>query len=211
MITTIRSLELSERESVELTAAGSLADVLIACAAIFAATAGLVGMVPVVAAACATVAIGIAMLFEGGAIGARFARTIKHREEGDLVMNGDVLAGLTADLVAGASGVVLGVLAFAGVAPLPLLATAVLVFAAGLLMGCAAQVHATAQSRKADSFLIAARAQLVVGIVSLVLGIVALLGAAVVPLTLVALLLVGLSELVSGMALGTKMFRMSRS
>jgi uncharacterized membrane protein HdeD (DUF308 family) len=59
--------------------------------------------------------------------------------------------------------------------------------------------------------LIAARAQLVVGIVSLVLGIVALLGAAVVPLTLVALLLVGLSELVSGMALGTKMFRMSRS
>ncbi len=214
----IHDFDLSERASVELTAAGSVADVMISAAAVFAALTGLFGLVPIATAACATLAIGAALLFEGGAIGARFAPSLKHREE-DSLTKGDVLGGITADFIAGIAGIVFGALALGGIAPMPLIATAVLVYSAALLIGCAALVHATTTLRdgvalpstRADTVLLAAGAQLVVGIVAFVLGFLALLGVASMTLMLVSLLLIAISQLASGMALGSKMVRMLRT
>ena len=218
MAAAIRSFEISERESVELTAAGSAADVIVAGAGVATALIGLSGTTPVIAAACATLAIGAAFVFEGGAIGARFLRSIRKDEE-DSLTRGDVLGGMTADLVAGVAGIALGALALMGVAPLPLLGTAVLVYGAALLLGCAALVHATVTMRdgvplpqaRLDFVLLAAGGQLVTGLLALALGSIALLGTATQPLILVALLLVAASETASGLAIGSKMMRMLRS
>jgi hypothetical protein len=212
-----RSHEISERESVELTVAGSAADALVAGAAVVIAIRGLLGASPVTAAACTTVAIGAGLLFEGGAIFARFRRSLRRNEE-DSLTRGDVLGGMTADAVAGLAGIGLGVLALLDVAPWPLLGTAVLVYGAALLLGCAALVHATVTVRDGvpipptgtDVALLAAGGQLVIGLLALALASLALLGTASQVLTLVALLAVAASELASGLALGTKMLRMRK-
>jgi hypothetical protein len=213
-----RRLDLSERDSVELSAAGSAGDIILAAAAVILALIGIAGTAPEVAAGCTTVAIGVAFLFEGGAIGARFLRSIRQNAE-DSLTRGDVLGGLTADLVAGLAGILLGALALMGVVPQALLGTAVLVYGTALLLGCAALVHATVTMQSGvpephpgiDPALVAAGGQLVLGLVALALGSLALLGTATQTLTLIALLLVAGSEIGSGLAIGSKMLRLLRA
>ena len=208
-------LEITERQSVELTVAGSAADAILAGAALVLAIAGLLGASPVIAAACTAIAIGVGFLFEGGAILSRFVPSLRRNEE-DSLTRGDVLGGTTADVIAGVAGIAFGALALVGVAPWPLLGTAVLVYGAALLLSCAALVHATVTMRdgaplpqpRMDSAMLAAAGQLVIGLIVLAIESVALLGTATQVLTLVALLLVAVSELASGLALGTKMMRM---
>jgi hypothetical protein len=218
MAAAIRRLDISARDSVELSAAGSAGDIILAAAAVVLALIGIAGTAPEVAAGCTTVAIGVAFLFEGGAIGARFLHSIQENEE-DSLTRGDVLGGLTADLVAGVAGIVLGALALMGVLPQPLLGTAVLVYGAALLLGCAALVHATVTMKSGvpepsagiDAALLAAGGQLVLGLVAFALGSLALLGTATQTLTLVALLLVAGAEIGSGFAIGSKMLRLLRA
>jgi hypothetical protein len=219
MATTLQRLDfaLDERTSVGLAAGGSIAEAITAATAVVLSILGLVGVLPEYAGATAVLAIGVGLLFEGGAIGARFARTLS-RHEGDSLTTGDVAGGMTAELIAGFAGIVLGALSLLGFAPLALLPTAALVYAAGLLIGCAALTHssvpldgsASANGRR-DTILAAAGGQLVVGLAASVLGIVALLGTSTLTLSLVALLAIGASELASGTALGARMMRALRT
>jgi hypothetical protein len=221
MATTIRrhGLEIDNRTSVELATGGSLAEALIAAVALLLAAFGLAGIYPTYAGSLAALAVGIALVFEGGAIGARFAPTF-HSREGDSLTTGDVAGGITAELVAGSIGIVLAVFALIGFAPLALLPTAALVYSAGLLIGSAALSHSSTAVHegeveletggKRDAVLIAAGAQIVVGLAGSALGIVALLGAQTLILSLVALLGIAASELLSGTAFGSRMLKIGR-
>jgi hypothetical protein len=148
-------------------------------------------------------------LLEGGAIGARFMATLRKRE-GDSLTTGDVAGALAAELIAGIIGVPLGIIAAFGVAPTACLATAGLVYAAGLLLGSAALPHATFTTQEGESIpppprdllFSAAALQIGVGLVASALCVVALLGTAALTLTLVSLLLLAVSELLSGAVLG---------
>jgi hypothetical protein len=222
MATTLKqhALDIGERTSVELAAGSSVAEALTSVAAVVLTIAGIAGTFPAYAASLATIALGVGLVFEGGAVGARFVRTL-NRREGDSLTTGDVAGGITAELFAGLSGIGLGVMALFGVAPLALLPTAALVFGAGLLIGCAALSHssvavgeegdpnAIASSRR-DAMLAAAGGQLFVGFAASVLGVLALLGIGTLTLTLVALLAIAASELLSGAALGARMLRRLR-
>ena len=222
MATTLKrhALDIGERTSLELAAGGSVAEALASAAAVVLTIAGIAGAYPIYAASLATVALGLGFLFEGGAIGARFSPTL-HRHEGDSLTTGDVAGGITAELFAGLGGMILGGLAFFGYAPMALLPTAVLVFGAGLLIGCAALSHSSVAigaerddgalaPTKRDAVLAAAGAQLIVGLGAAVIGIVALLGTETLLLSLVGLLCIGASELLSGTALGLRMMRILR-
>src|SRR5690349_9063398 len=118
MATTARNhFELGERTSVEIAAGGSVAEAVISGGAVLVAILGLVGVFPIFAASLSALAIGTALLFEGGAVGARFVRTLT-KNEGDSLTTGDVAGGVTAELFAGLVGVFLSVIALAGYAPL---------------------------------------------------------------------------------------------
>jgi hypothetical protein len=210
MATTLRNIfDGVEKASTRLVAGTSLGEVVASSAAVGAAIAGLAGASPVIAAATATIGIGGALLLEGGAIGARFTATLRRRE-GDSLTTGDVAGALAAELIAAIVGLPLGVLAAVGIAPMALLPTAALVFSAGLLLGSAALPHATFTTRDGisipppprDLLFGAAAAQIAVGLVASALAVVALLGTAPLTLSLVALLLLAVSELLSGAVLG---------
>jgi hypothetical protein len=159
------------------------------------------------------------MLFEGGAIGARFLSLLR-KHEGDSLTTGDVAGGLTAEIIAGLLGILLSGIALFGVAPAALLPTAALVYGAGLVIGCAALSHTTvgfhedgafeADAPRNDAVQMAAGAQLIVGLGAAVMGIAALLGSYTMPLTLAALLFVAASELWSGLSLGARTMRRIR-
>jgi hypothetical protein len=218
MAPSIRNIEVTERQSAELMAAGSAAEGIVAIVGVLASLVGLTTGALYVSASVATVAIGAALVFEGGAVGARFLRSLKDDEE-DSLTKGDVWGGMTADLVAGLAGMVMGALALFDVTPGPLIGTAVIVYGAALLLGCAALVHTNDSEGGVpirprggiDTVLVAAGAQLVVGLVALVLGSLTLLRGGSFELSLVALLLVALSELASGAALGSRMVRLLRT
>ena len=201
--------------SFETVAGGSAVEAAGGLAVAILAILGLAGVFPVYLEAIATIALGVALFSEGGAVAARYRRVLAE-VAGSRFDVAELGGGITAELLAGGAGAVLGILALLGVLPHVLIASAVIVFGAGLMFGSGAmaRVNAFATTAASDEHTArvareavraAAGAQVLIGISSVVLGVLSLVGIAPMIMGLVALLALGASVLLSGSAITGRM------
>lgn len=185
-------------------------------AAIVLAIIGLAGYLPFYMAAIATIAAGGAILVHGAAVAARWRQTIERfraeRNE-ELVVSG----GMGADVIGGAGGIVLGILALAGIMPTVLLPVAAIVLGASVFLAGPAQPEVAKLAFDGDRRIEriandAARSaggmDILVGAGAAVLGILALvhIGPPLV-MTMVAMLAIGAGLLVAGGVLAARFGR----
>jgi hypothetical protein len=181
---------------------------------------GLAGWRPELLAGVATIVFGAALLIQGGALLSEYAQVFT--PAGALQTASDAVGGdgLAAMFPVGIAGIVLGILALLGIASYALTSISVIAFGAALMLSAQsvrrlyklqseAQV-ASAVSYSTREFLAGEMAagsagiQFVAGLAALVLGIIAVVMTATVRnevLTLVALLVVGATNIISGSAL----------
>lgn len=208
-----------QEKTLRIVSGGSITEAVAGAGAVILAILALAGMLPVTLAAIATIAVGVALLAQGGAAAARWSRLVRdvsHRPDERFELAG----GLGAEVVSGAAGIVLGVLALLGLSPLVLLPVALLAFGGGLLIGSGVTVELgggvapAAYDRFAnlarEASLGASGAQALAGVASVVLGILALIGTMPLTLTLIGLLAVGAAVLFSGSAVSTRLMHLMR-
>jgi hypothetical protein len=211
-----------EETSAEVPGGGSLAEAICGIGAIVLSIVALIGVLEPQLGAVAAIVIGGGLLLEGAAIGMRFAKLL-----GEIIgprfSMAELGSGMPAEFLAGAAGIVLGILALPGIAPVTLLSVAAIVFGAALLLGAGATAnlnclivehrhHAQAVARRVAATMIsgATGAQILVGLAAIILGIVALGGIYPLTLSLIAFLAVGAAVAISGLALSTKLLEMMR-
>jgi hypothetical protein len=159
---------------------------------------------------------GIAFLFQGGAIGARFSSLISGTRHGDLAAL-ELGGGMVSEFLGGAAGIVLGILSLLGVLPTTLVPVAAITFGGTLLISLAVtshlddlQIEEACEKEEARAMIhLAVRSakglQIFIGLGSLVLGILAVIGLAPVVLSLIAMLSVGFFSLVRVAALSERL------
>jgi hypothetical protein len=160
-------------------------------------------------AAIAAIAIGVALIAEGGTITTRLWRFLSAAGEERKVA--ELGGGMSAELLGGVTGSLLGLLALLHIAPTVLVPVAAIVLGAAVLLGTGAMSEASAftlgHTGRADvvareTIFAAAGAQMMVGIGAVVLGIVAIVGTHPVLLSLVAFLALGAWLVLGGTAVG---------
>jgi hypothetical protein len=210
-----------ERErSVKAVAGGSIAEAACGAATVVIAILALAGILPGYLAAIATIVFGVALIAQGGAIAARFRHLLRETAPSELDARTELGGGMGAELIGGATGIVLGILALIGVGTAVLLPIAVIVFGGALLLGSGATMdlgtltvpgqherfaHVARQASQAAS-----GTQALVGVGAIVLGILALVGFDPLVLTLVALLALGAAVLLSGATISGRMASLIR-
>jgi len=193
-----------------------LIDALGGIAAAVLAIVGLTGFDPEGMAAIATIVFGAALLIQASTILTEYMQVLSlGAEESSSVSIGGG-EGISAMFLVGAGGIVLGVLALLGIAPIALIAVAVIAFGSALVLGSSSvrQLYLT-QTRslqivapRSGNQLIAGQMasgstgiQLMAGLAAVVLGILALAGNVSVLLSLAALLVLGVTVLLTGSTL----------
>jgi hypothetical protein len=119
-----------EEKSAEVVAGGSMGEAVAGIAAVVLAIVGLAGLYPVYLTAIASIVLGVALLLQGGAVAARFSQLLAEAA-GTRLTNRELGGGMSAEFLAGAAGVVLGILALLRVFPEVLLPVAAIVFGGG--------------------------------------------------------------------------------
>ena len=150
-----------------------------------------------------------ALVTQGGAIASRW-RTMLRRLDGVRYDRTELIGGIGTEVFGGVVGIVLAILALAGVVPRILIPTAAIVFGGALLLGGAAQPELAnlAPGRNARAQAVEASGGIMVigGIASAVLGILALLDVGpILVLALIALLCVGSALVFAGGALAARL------
>jgi uncharacterized membrane protein HdeD (DUF308 family) len=199
-----------QRTTIGVLTGGSSLELLGGAIAVVLAILGLANYNPFFMAAIATILIGAALLAFGIALAARWNDTVR-RMGGD---QDDLAAGVGTEIVGGITGIILGVLALAGVEPLVVLPVAAIVFGGALLLGAAAQPRlAVLSPDRDDRFERTARRGLesssgvmvLIGIAAVVLGLLGLIEVGPpLTLTLVAMLVIGAALVVAGGAATVK-------
>jgi hypothetical protein len=138
----------------------------------------------------------------------------------DLDARGDLSSGITGEILGGATGIVLGILALVGVAPYILIPVALLAVGGAMLVGTGATADLGLMRGAATSprleratrevTVAASGTQMLIGIAAIVLGILALIGIDPLTLSLVGLLATGASILFSGSAISSRMLGILR-
>jgi hypothetical protein len=134
--------EREEERSAEVVAGGSMVEAIAGVAAVVLAILGLAGLLPVYLLAIAAIAVGVALLFEGGAIAVRYSRLLTETV-GSRLSSAELDGGMGVEVLGGIAGIVLGILALLGLVPLTLTAVAAIVFGGTLLLssGTAARLN----------------------------------------------------------------------
>jgi hypothetical protein len=211
-----------EETSAEVLAGGSVGEAICGIGAIVLSVVGLAGIYPAYLAAISAIVVGIGLLLEGAAIGTRFSKLLSEIIGPHFSM-AELGGGMTAEFLAGAAGIVLGILALLGIASVALLSAAAIIFGSALLLGSGAtaslncmivehhfRAHEVARRLAGTMVSGATGAQVLVGLAAVILGIIALTGVYPLTLSLVAYLAVGATLGISGLALSTKMLEMVR-
>lgn len=195
--------------------AGSVIEAVAGAGTATLAILGLAGVLPIEFAAIATIAVGVGLLFQGGAIAARFDDILTETELAHLA-NRSIASGMAAESVAGVAGTVLGILALFHVASLTLMPIAMIVFGAALLVGTGAahdlnhfvwndQARANDQLITREAVTVVAGGQFLLGAAAVTLGILGVLAIVPLTLTLAGLIVVGGAALFNGTALSIRM------
>jgi len=185
---------------------------------------GLIGLLPLTLAAVATILVGAGLTLGGGTLAGRYARLLSRSVEDPAA--DAVATGMAFESICGVAGIALGVLAVLGISPLTLLAVATIVLGAAATLGSSAAArldNLLLQNRQRldlpspaalrlsyDAVQVGSSAEVMVGLAAIVLGIVALSGTAPLTMILVAQLSLGLSVLLSGTALASRIFTVLR-
>lgn len=206
------------RRTRRVIAGGSIGEAVCGAAVVIMTILGLGGVGMPGMAFAATILLGAALILQSGAFVARYDElTAELRGEDE---QSEISGGVSAELIAGIAGVILGLLAVVGVAPGVLIPVAVIVFGGALLLGGGmtrriAEIAGDARDRRSRSLRQAAEAsagaELLIGLAAIVLGILALFDIAVRVLSLVALLGLGVAVLVAGGALGGQALQAART
>ncbi|MDA8175224.1 MAG: hypothetical protein M0018_11680 [Nitrospiraceae bacterium] len=202
--------EIMERRSQGVMAAGTVAEGFASIGAIVLAIIGLAGEFPGIVLPVASIVLGAAFLFEGGAVTARFSNLLSlarvPAEAGELGY------GMTAEFAGGLTGIVLGVLALVGIQALILMQVAVIVFGTALLVSMSSTARISSamfqlsEQREAvrevtkGSVYSAGGLQIMAGIGVITLGIISLVATHSAILPLVSMLVLGVAILLSGAA-----------
>lgn len=202
-------------EASERTAKGTMyLQGLTGVAAVALAIIGLAHVFPEVLLAVATIVLGASLLFESGAVAARFSALFSAEENTNVAVS-QWGGGVTTGFMAGFAGIALGILALLHVVPMVLVPIAViaygcaLVFDSGIynrLNNLEASMSRNAISRELayESGATASGMQMLVGLGAITLGILALVGINALVLTLVAILGIGSSLVLSETLLGSR-------
>jgi hypothetical protein len=184
----------------------SVGEAICGIATIVLAIAGLANAEWAMMAPVATIVAGAALVFVGAAHAARCACAHESEASYSPTMSAEFLAGVT--------GVILGVLALLGMASGILISAAIIVYGAALMLSSVSVSHshtagftATGVATTHVATHTGHGAQLLVGLAVGVLGILALVGSNAATLNLVALLVVGAGILLAGTAITDRMFR----
>lgn len=210
-----------QSRSPETTAAfGGVMDAIGGIATAVLAIIGLAGWHPELLAGVATIVFGAALLIQGGTLLSEYSQVFT--PAGALQTASDAAGGdgLAAMFPVGIAGIVLGILALLGIASYSLTSASVIAFGAALMLSAQSvrrlyRMQADARRTSVSSYATreflagemaagSAGIQFVAGLAALVLGILAVVMAATLRselLTLVALLIVGLTNIISGSAL----------
>jgi hypothetical protein len=206
----------SEEQTVDTAAGGSLGQSVGGLAAIILAIVGLAHIFPQYMVAIAALTIGAAFVLAGGNTAMEYSRYLPKTSSGS-PRRPSAGSSVSVEVLAGVAGIVLGVLALVTITPTVLLPVAVIVFGAALVAsnGDVSRLNAlkldrsSAESRHQqagrESFSPGDGTRVFIGLVSVVLGILALIGFDWTVLTLVALLIIGVSVLVSSTPLVDRM------
>jgi hypothetical protein len=201
-------------------AVASLAENLAGGGAIALSIIGLAGIAPRFVAAIAVIAVGAALLFEGGAIASRLRRILREKSRAGIDA-AEFGGGISTEFFGGAAGLVLGILAIVDVVPIHLIPIAIVVFGASILRGSRTVARMNAQlvenleespeAKSVANELISSSegVQVLIGLAAFTLGIIAVIGIEPLVLSLVALLIIGFSNLVGGKAVNEKILSVS--
>jgi MFS family permease len=211
-----------EETSAEVVAGGSAAETICGIAGIVLAIVALADVYPYQVGAVGAIVLGCGLLLESFAVGTRFSKLLDEMV-GSHFSLAELGGGATAGFLAGATGLVLGILTLIGIAWWVLPAVTAIVFGAGLLLGAGAisslnnviverryRNHEMARRVAGGMVSGATGAQILIGVAAIILGIVALTSLYSLTLSMVAFLIVGVAQTVSGLSLGTKMIQMVR-
>ncbi|MEJ2397545.1 MAG: hypothetical protein P8Z67_04650, partial [Gammaproteobacteria bacterium] len=120
MSTVINSPE--ERHIAMSVGTGSTAEIIGGAAVIVLTILGLANVAQGLMFAVATIAIGIAILFEGGSVAVEYSQLV-NRTADNTLQTVELGSGMTIEMAAGIAGIVLGVLSLLGIVPLILTAS----------------------------------------------------------------------------------------
>lgn len=199
----------TQRRFLHEIAAGTGSEAFVGGAAVVLAIIGLGGMEPFYMAAIATLAIGAALLIEGGVW---IANQVETAQLGAASMES---SRVTSEFLGGCAVIVLGILALVGVVPQTLLSVALLVAGASLLFGMrmfasfqtiptgGTTEHPAWHEMAREAHVAASGAQALVALAALILGILAVVHIAPLTLTLIGMLVLGGSMLLNGSAMTT--------
>lgn len=200
---------LVERRSMTMMLAGSMAEGIAGIGAIVLSILGLSRIFPEIMLPIATIAVGAAMLFQGGATTSRFSSLLGTAAKGRMDIS-ELGIGITIEFFGGAAGIVLGVLSLMGIYPMTLLPAAAIVYGSALLLGSRVTAHlnsewiATTEEREIvrnvsqAAIAAASSVQLLIGLGAITLGILAITGMSPVTLILTAMLSMGFADILSG-------------
>ena len=201
---------------------GSGTEALIGAGAGVLAILGLAHIAPRMMVSIAAIALGAALVMDGIAIGAEYTRILEQTGNGSISRMG-FSGGLSTQVMGGVAAVALGILALLNVEAMTLRAIAAIVLGATTVFssGVAKRLnafkiegssdHELAKRVARETLTAATGADLLIGLAAAVLGILALVGVAPVPLTLVAMLALGVSTLLTGSAVAGKMASMFKA
>lgn len=215
------AVSITERIPRESTTYGGLIDAIGGVATVVLAIVGLAGTRPDIMVAIATIVFGVALLIEGGAILSDYSRIMFPPEGGAGSIEQFGASSLSSVFLAGAAGIVLGVLALLGIQAHILSAAAAVVFGCALMLSAnsvrnlqmlkRANVAAGQTETSGGEILAQEMAsgtvgmQTLVGVSAIVLGVLALAGNNPAVLTLVALLILGAALIMTGSTLSWTM------
>ncbi len=213
------SREATEERTSERIVAGAFSlDAVAAAATVVLAILGLAGIYPAYMVPIAVITTASAMLVKSGGVASRFNKLARETGRGAGPRT-ELATGMSAEMLGGAAGIALGVLALIGLVPATLVAVSVIVFGGALLLGggetfrishlgLAGSREDTAEYIARMSAESAAGGESLVGIGAVVLGILALVGIQGIQpsiLVLVALLSLGGAMLLSGATIRARM------
>jgi hypothetical protein len=198
---------MNDKSMLEISLGRSLSGTIGGLAAVVLTILGLAKIYPFFMVSIATIAIGAVLLFKALAIAAEYPKFFSQTGA-----RGELSSGMSAELLAGGAGIILGILSLLGIEFQPLTAIAVIVFGAGLVFGAsivkslnmlkAQAAGAEIISQRVSEEIVAASmsTQVFVGVGAVILGILSLIGLQPIVLTLIALLAIGASSLLTGSA-----------
>ena len=195
---------------------GSSTEALAGAAAVVLAILGLAQIEPRLMIAIAAIALGAALIFDGTAVAAEYARILARSGNG-AIQNVELGGGISTQIGGGVAAGVLGVLALLNLDATALMAIAAIVLGATMVFSSGVSTrlnalkietsndHEIAKRVAREALTAATGTEVLVGLAAVVLGILALVGIDPTTLILVAMLALGASVLLTGSAVVGKM------